>query len=63
MLNSGQDNSAPSVATVTGDSFADASNNLSDQVLNTVQTNDGLQDASINGSNGCSFSGPTGVSQ
>lgn len=63
VLNSGQDNSGPALATVTGDSYADASNNLSRQVLNTIQDNSGLQDASINGSNGCSFSGQTGFSQ
>ncbi|PLK24405.1 hypothetical protein [Novosphingobium sp. TH158] len=63
VLNSGQDNTGPVLATVTGDSFSDASNNLSRQVLNTIQDNSGLQDSSINGSNGCSFSGPTGFSQ
>lgn len=58
ILNSGQDNSAPVLTTVTGDSFADASNNFSTQALNTIQTNTGLQDASVNGSNGCSFATP-----
>jgi hypothetical protein len=60
VLNSGQDNSGPVVTSVTGDSFADASNNLSRQVLNTMQTNTGLQDASVVGSNGCSFATPAG---
>lgn len=63
VLNSGQDNAGPAVASVMGDSYSDASANWSSQVLNTLQDNSGIQDASINGSNGCSFSGPTGVSQ
>ena len=63
VLNSGQDNSGPVLTSVTGDSFADASNNLSHQALNTIQTNTGLQDASVNGSNGCSFATPVGYGQ
>lgn len=63
VLNSGQDNSGPVVTSVTGDSFADASNNFSHQALNTIQTNTGLQDASVNGSNGCSFATPGGYGQ
>lgn len=63
VLNSGQDNYGPVLTSVTGDSYADASNNLSHQALNTVQTNTGLQDASINGSNGCSFATPVGYGQ
>jgi hypothetical protein len=61
VLNSGQENYGPSVASVTGDSLATASGNRSNQALNTVQNNHGIQDASVIGSNGCAFAGPGGL--
>jgi hypothetical protein len=48
---------------VMGDTLSSASNNLTRQVLNVRQDNLGVQDASINGSNGCSFASVTGVSK
>lgn len=63
VLNNGQENLGAVFAGVTGDALTSASDNLTTQALNTVQKNFGTQDASINGSNACSFAGPTGASQ
>jgi hypothetical protein len=57
VLNNGQENLGSVFAGVTGDSVAGASGNLSDQVLNTLQHNWGVQDASVNGAKACAFAG------
>lgn len=63
VLNNAQENYGPVGTNVVGDSIAEASGNLSHQVLNTMQDNSGLQDASINGSSACSFASVTGVTK
>lgn len=57
VLNAGQDNRGPVVSDVIGDSFSDASGNLSKQILNTYQDNLGAQTSNIVGSNACAFPG------
>lgn len=63
VLNNGQENWGFVGSGVTGDSLASASGNLSRQVLNTFQSNPGIQDASINGSSACAFASVTGVTK
>ncbi|MFM7029300.1 MAG: hypothetical protein ACKOXK_11590 [Chakrabartia sp.] len=63
VLNNTQENWGPVGTNVVGDSLATASGNLTRQVLNTVQDNSGVQDASINGSSACAFASVTGVSK
>lgn len=63
VLNNGQENWGYVGSEVMGDSLASSSGNMTRQVLNTVQDNLGVQDASINGSSACAFAAVTGVSK
>ncbi|MEI6485311.1 MAG: hypothetical protein WCO11_03500 [Sphingomonadales bacterium] len=63
VLNSGQENWGLVSSAATGDSLASASGNTTRQVLNTYQSNPGVQDASVNGSTACGFASVTGVSR
>ena len=63
VLNSAQENWGFVGSASTGDSLASASGNLTRQILNTYQSNPGIQDASVNGSTACAFASVTGVSR
>lgn len=63
VLNNGQENWGYVGSSVVGDSLSTATGNLSRQVLNTFQSNPGIQDASINGSSACAFASVTGVAR
>jgi hypothetical protein len=63
VLNSRQENFGFVGSTAAGDSLASASGNLTRQVLNTYQSNPGIQDASVNASTACAFASVTGVSR